>query len=214
VENYVFPNDTIPYRPYLYIYSYLNSTDLEASANDPYYGQPASEYLPEGYDDGSAQPILPAGGGVGGNPGLWEVVATVSVTVTNTGSVAGDEVAQLYVALGEGEPPKVLRGFERINIAAGGSAQATFPIKRRDISTWDVVSQNWIETENPTIYVGSSSRNLPLTGSLAGGSSGGGGGSGNGTEPYPPNWSETPMPSGSGVVTQISDGQPQAPTQT
>ena len=199
---YLFPNDTIPYRTYLFIYPYLNSTDLETSAEDENYGEPASQYIPAGYDDASPQPLLPAGGAPGGNPGLYETVATVSCTITNTGSVAGDEVAQLYVALGDGEPPKVLRGFERLHIPAGSSATFTADLTRRDVSVWDVVSQNWVEVDNPTIYVGASSRNTPLSGSLSGSGSGGG---------YPPSSpSASGIPSATGYpVSQMSDGQPQ-----
>lgn len=207
-SQYLFPNDTIPYRPYLYIYPYLNSTDLRASADDPDYGLPTDQYVPSGAQDGSPQPLLPAGGAPGGNPGLYEVVVTVSATITNTGSVEGDEVAQLYVSLGAGEPPKVLRGFDRLTIAPGASATFTAELTRRDVSVWDTTVQNWVQVSNPTIFVGSSSRNLPLSGILSGS-----GGSGPPTLPSGSSGGYGP-PSHSGLppVSQISDGQPQAPT--
>lgn len=219
VNQVLFPNDSISQRIYLYIYPYLNSSDLETAASDPDYGDDAQNYLPAGFDDGSAQPVLPAGGAPGGNPGLWEVVATVTATITNTGSVDGDEVPQVYLGLGEGEPPKVLRGFDRLTIPAGGSAQFVAELTRKDVSVWDVVSQNWVEVENPTVYVGSSSRKTPLQGTLQGGSSGG-----NHSNYPPPNPESIPYPPtfpGSQTsyvseqpITQISDGQPQAPPQT
>lgn len=170
-QSYVFPPNISPVR--LYIYPYLNSTDLRASSADPDYGQPANAFTPPGATDSSPQPYVPAGGAPGGNPGLWDTVATVSVVVTNTGRVSGDEVAQLYVALGPGEPPKVLRGFERVTIAPGRTATVNFALTRRDLSTWDTVSQNWIMVSNPIMYVGSSSQNLPLMQALnmAGGTS-------------------------------------------
>lgn len=164
-QSYVFPSNISPVR--LYIYPYLNSTDLRASSADPDYGQPASAFTPPGATDSSPQPYVPAGGAPGGNPGLWDTVTTVSVVVTNTGRVLGDEVAQLYVALGPGEPPKVLRGFERVSIAPGRTATVKFVLRRKDLSTWDTVSQNWIMVSNPIIYVGSSSQNLPLTQTLS-----------------------------------------------
>ncbi|KIW73191.1 hypothetical protein, variant [Phialophora macrospora] len=220
LSQYVFPNDSIPYRYYEFIYPYLNSTDLEASSADPDYGLPTDQYVPAGAQDSSPQPIPAAGGAPGGNPLLYEVVATVTATITNTGDVVGDEVAQLYVYLGEGEPPKVLRGFDRITIAPGQSATFTAELTRRDVSVWDTVSQNWVQVQNPTIYVGTSSRNLPLSGTLSSGSS----------SPSPPagppggsaTWSPAPpsTPVGSATysygghptgppVSQISDGQPQ-----
>jgi hypothetical protein len=56
---------------------------------------------PYPYPDGftTKQPLSEAGGAEGGNPSLWEILATVSTTVTNTGKVAGAEVAQLYLAM-------------------------------------------------------------------------------------------------------------------
>lgn len=168
VNNYLFPSgiERVP----LYIYPYLNSTDLAGASGEEDYGMPTEDYTPPGATDATAQPYVPAGGAPGGNPGLYEAVATVQATIQNTGSVAGDEVVQVYVGLGDDEPPKVLRGFERINIAAGASATFYCELTRKDVSVWDTTSQNWVQVENPTIYVGSSSRNLPLSGSLSGGS--------------------------------------------
>jgi len=165
-SKYLFPSNFTRYP--LYIYPYLSSSNLSSSADDPNYGKPTNNYTPPGATDGSPQPIHPAGGAPGGNPGLYEVVATVTATITNTGTVSGDEVPQLYVALGAGEPPKVLRGFDRITIPAGGNATFISELTRRDLSTWDVASQNWVQVCNTTIYVGSSSRNLPLSGVLRG----------------------------------------------
>ncbi|KAK5359351.1 hypothetical protein LTR11_010535 [Exophiala xenobiotica] len=212
--DYLFPNATIPYRPYLYIYPYLNSTDLEASADDPDYGLPADQYIPQGATDSSPQPLLPAGGAPGGNPGLYEVVATVTATITNTGDVSGDEVAQLYVSLGDDEPPKVLRGFDRLTIAPGASATFTAELTRKDVSVWDTASQNWVQVENPVIYVGASSRNLPLSGTLSGGGGSGGGSSPSGLPSGSGGYGPSPTVSGGWPVTQISDGQPQVPTMT
>ena len=93
--DYLFPNGftKVP----LYIYPYLNFTDLKQSANDPSYGLPG--YVPAGSQDGSPQPLLPAGGAPGGNPQLYDVLYQVRATITNTGSVAGDEVPQLVCIL-------------------------------------------------------------------------------------------------------------------
>jgi beta-glucosidase len=163
---YLFPNGSFP-RVSKYIYPYLNSTDPAIASGDPDYGLPTSDYVPAGATDGSPQPLVPAGGAPGGNPGLWSVLYTVTATITNTGDVEGDEVAQLYVSLGGDEPPVVLRGFERLTIAPGSSATFTAPLTRRDLSVWDTASQNWIPAEGPvTVYVGSSSRKLPLSSAL------------------------------------------------
>ncbi|KAI0515057.1 glycoside hydrolase superfamily [Xylaria bambusicola] len=102
----------------------------------------------------------------GGHEDLWDTVVTVSATVTNTGDVSGAEVAQLYVGI-PGGPVQQLRGFEKSVIAPGESETVEFGLTRRDLSTWDVVAQNWLLQKGQyQIYVGSSSRKLPLAAAL------------------------------------------------
>lgn len=102
----------------------------------------------------------------GGQEDLWDIVATVTADVANTGSVAGAEVAQLYVGI-PGGLVRQLRGFEKPAIEAGSSATVSFDLTRRDLSTWDVAAQKWaLQTGDYAIYVGSSSRDLPLTSTL------------------------------------------------
>ncbi|MGH7068413.1 MAG: beta-glucosidase family protein, partial [Acetobacteraceae bacterium] len=57
----------------------------------------------------------------------------VSAKVTNTGSLSGSDVVQLYLGLpaGSGEPPRKLIGFERIQLAAGQSREVRFVIEPR-----------------------------------------------------------------------------------
>lgn len=149
-----------------YIYPYLNSTDLGEASQDPEYG--INVTLPAGSTDGSAQARIGAGGAPGGNPQLWDVLFTVEATITNTGDINGDEVVQLYVSLGGPEDPAiVLRGFDRLSIEAGKSARFQADIKRRDLSNWDTVSQNWVISEYPKrVHVGASSRKLLLEAEL------------------------------------------------
>lgn len=162
--DYLFPKN-ITQIP-LYIYPYLNFTDLKSSANETDYAVPG--FVPAGSQDGSPQPLLPAGGAPGGNAGLYDVLYQVSATVANTGKVAGEEVPQMYISLGGPYDPKVvLRGFERVSIQPGSSTTFRADILRRDISNWDTASQNWVVSKYPkTVYVGSSSRSLPLSASL------------------------------------------------
>jgi beta-glucosidase len=62
--------------------------------------------------------------------------ATLEATVTNTGSVAGDEVAQLYLSFPSvpGAPHKALRGFARVHLEPGASQTVSFELKPRDMS--------------------------------------------------------------------------------
>ena len=149
-----------------YIYPYLNGTDLAKAANTTGYGD--NSFIPPNSQNGSAQPLLPGAGAPGGNPQLYDVLYQIRATITNTGHVAGEEVAQLYISLGGPyDPPKLLRGFERLSIQPGQSTTFEADITRRDISNWDTESQNWaVSSHTKTIYVGTSSRKLPLTGTL------------------------------------------------
>ena len=161
----------------LYIYPYLNNSNLKSASDDSDYGLPADQYLPPHAQDGSPQSRIGAGGAPGGNPQLYDVFYTVTADVTNTGKVAGDEVPQLYIGLGGPDDPKVqLRGFDRLSIAPSQTATFSAELTRRDLSNWDTVSQNWvISNYTKTVYVGSSSRKLALHQTLGGPSNSTGG---------------------------------------
>ncbi|PHH89585.1 hypothetical protein CDD83_5721 [Cordyceps sp. RAO-2017] len=168
LKDYAFP----PGIRYIsqWIYPWLNTTTAgkEASA-DAQYGQKAEQFLPPGATDGSPQHRLPSSGRPGGHEQLFDVLYTVSCTIKNTGRRTTDEVAQVYVGLGgEDEPVRVLRGFERLEgIEPGRSVKFEAKLTRRDLSNWDTVSQNWVVTKHPKkVWVGSSSRNLPLHATL------------------------------------------------
>ncbi|CAN8097105.1 unnamed protein product [Discula destructiva] len=168
IADYAFPADQFNYVK-AYIYPYLNSTaSLQDASNDPDYGQPAAAFLPPDASSTAPLPLLPAAGGPGGNPGLWDVLYTVTADITNTGALAGDEVPQLYVALGgPDDPPRVLRGFDRLSIAPGETVRFEAALTRRDLSNWDTLSQNWVISNYPkTVHVGRSSRKLDLSAAL------------------------------------------------
>ena len=165
-SDYLFPSNLTAIKAY--IYPYLNSTDLATSANSGSdYGD--NSFVPPNSQNGSAQPLLPAGGAPGGNPELYDVLYHITATITNTGNVPGEEVPQLYVSLGGPYDPKVvLRNFERLSIQPNATATFTADLTRRDLSNWDTVAQNWAISNYPkTVYVGSSSRKLPLSATLS-----------------------------------------------
>ncbi|KAI1344859.1 glycoside hydrolase family 3 protein [Xylariaceae sp. FL0016] len=107
----------------------------------------------------------------GGQADLWDVLGTVSAEVRNTGDVDGAEVAQLYVGIpsfGTGTPARQLRGFDKPFLNASQSTTVSFALTRRDLSVWDVVAQSWLlQPGEYEIWVGGSSRNLPLQGALS-----------------------------------------------
>lgn len=100
---------------------------------------------------------------LGGLADLFDEVITVNTTVQNSGSLNGAEVAQLYVSFPDeaDQPVRILRGFEKITIASGETASVSFSLRRRDISYWDVLAQDWaVASGNYTFAVGSSSRDI------------------------------------------------------
>jgi beta-glucosidase len=95
----------------------------------------------------------------------------VSATVTNTGTRAGSDVAQLYLGdpSAAGEPPRQLAGFQRVNLAAGASTQVSFTITPQQESWWDDSANGWTQSEGAySVYVGDSSdlSGLPLSGTF------------------------------------------------
>ncbi|KAL2816181.1 glycosyl hydrolase family 3 N terminal domain-containing protein [Aspergillus cavernicola] len=112
---------------------------------------------------------LPPGNTIneGGIPSLWDSIATVNCTVSNTGPVAAKEVAQLYIGI-PGGPAKVLRGFEKQLIQPGKSKTFAFELTRRDLSTWDVERQAWgLQEGRYEVFVGKSVVDVQLKGVIS-----------------------------------------------
>ncbi len=73
---------------------------------------------------------------------------TVSVDVTNTGKVAGDEVAQLYIHQQYGtdtRPIRELKGFERITLQPGEKKTVTFTLSANELTYWSSNAGKWIQ---------------------------------------------------------------------
>lgn len=95
----------------------------------------------------------------------------VSLTVTNTGERAGDEVVQLYVhdvAAGIAQPVRRLRGFERVTLEPGRSTTVSFRLGAQDLGFWtnDPAGTFTVERGRIDVYTGTSSTTrdcCPLT---------------------------------------------------
>ncbi len=89
--------------------------------------------------------------------------STVSVNITNTGSVKGAEVVQLYIAPPSGSlfrPKKELKGFARVELAPGETQTVTFPLDDRSFAVW---SDGWkVPAGTYTVQIGASSRDIRL----------------------------------------------------
>jgi beta-glucosidase len=149
-----------------YIYSYLDKNDADKAAA---VAQSGAKYnYPVGYSN-VQKPGPKAGGAQGGNPALFDVAYDISVTVTNTGSRPGKAVAQLYVqfpASNFDTPILQLRDFEKTSELAPGATQTlSMRVTRKDLSVWDVVSQDWIIPNlagDYGVWIGESSSDLHL----------------------------------------------------
>lgn len=93
----------------------------------------------------------------------------VAVTLTNSGSTAGAEVVQVYVAdpAPAGEPPHQLKGFVKVDLRPGESRRVFVTLDPRAFSVWNTASNGWkVVPGQFTILAGGSSRNLPLQGTV------------------------------------------------
>lgn len=95
----------------------------------------------------------------------------VSFTLSNTGDMDAEEVAQVYVARPQSavERPAIeLKGFERIALKKGESRKVTLSIPVEKLRHWDEARNAWTVEEGPAVvYVGSASDNLPLQQEIA-----------------------------------------------
>lgn len=97
---------------------------------------------------------------------LYDTPIQVSVSVRNTGNVTGSEAVQIYIQYPQeaNEPPRVLRGFDKIkDISPGQTKTAEISLSRKSFTIWDTVSQDWELLKGTyTIYAAASSRDLRL----------------------------------------------------
>ncbi|HWC19159.1 MAG TPA: glycoside hydrolase family 3 C-terminal domain-containing protein [Terriglobales bacterium] len=95
---------------------------------------------------------------------------TVSFDVSNTGSRAGADVAQVYVGDPHNtvpRPPKELKGFSKISLRPGETKHVSIPLDLRALSYYDVKSHTWKADPGVfNIYVGQSDADIKLEGKL------------------------------------------------
>ncbi|HYI34229.1 MAG TPA: glycoside hydrolase family 3 C-terminal domain-containing protein, partial [Glaciibacter sp.] len=88
----------------------------------------------------------------------------VTVPVTNTGSVAGREVVQVYTSLPGSKvqrPPRELKAFASVPLEPGETTEVSLTVRRADLAYWDVRVDDWVvEGGRYVVEVGASSRDL------------------------------------------------------
>ncbi|RMY12241.1 hypothetical protein D0868_02677 [Hortaea werneckii] len=103
----------------------------------------------------------------GGNPALFDHLATITVQITNTGAVVAAEVAQLYIEVASSNLPLALRGFEKNLLSPGETGTFSFPLRRKDLSVWDVEQQEWVLSKGSHgVKVGKSVGEIVVEGTL------------------------------------------------
>ena len=134
-----------------------------------YYKTPAAR---RGYVFNDNTPLFPFGFGLSyttftfGKPTVDRAKITaqekakVSVTVTNTGSRAGDEVVQMYVHHAVSsvvQPVIALRGFKRVHLEAGKATTVTFEVGADELSILNAEMKRVVEPGSVDILVGANS---------------------------------------------------------
>lgn len=162
-----------------------------AKENDDYnvHPDPAdqvvySEKLLMGYkwfDQAGIEPLFPFGHGLSYTSFKYSglkvkakkknesVTVTASVSVKNSGKVDGAEVVQAYISFPKSanEPPKLLRGFEKVSIKKGHSSTVKFEFTKTELSIWDTKTQTWVIPSGKfTLQIGASSRDIRQTASF------------------------------------------------
>jgi beta-glucosidase len=137
-----------------------------------------------GYEHNGTKPLFPFGYGLSytsfkygnlaikpvdsdaKNNGFSTPLYQVSFDVTNTGTLAGADVAQVYVAEAHPKvprPAKELKGFARINLKPGETKTATVILDGRAFSYYDANAKSWrADPGEYQILVGRSSQDIPL----------------------------------------------------
>ncbi len=163
-----------------------SNSQVPASTQGQYPGTNDQSAYSEGldvgyryYDANNLTPLFPFGYGLSyttfsysnlaiSGSGTFNSPVTVSATITNTGARTGADVAQLYVGFpsSAGEPPKLLKGFQKVTLSPGQSQSVSFTLNASAFAYWDTTAHNWVVPRGTfKLMLGDSSRNLPLQGS-------------------------------------------------
>ncbi len=138
-----------------------------------------------GYDQFGIEPLFPFGYGLSYTSFAYDRLHVepettdgtrpiqVNFTLSNTGTHAGAEVAQIYLGLpaSTGEPPRRLVGWAKVELEPGETREVTVTLDPKatshPLSYWNVETNGWeIASGDYQVYVGASSRDIRLTGTL------------------------------------------------
>jgi beta-glucosidase len=136
------------------------ATDGSITGNAPVYANGTTQ-------NSKSDPVI-----VGGLASLFESVGSIAATISNNGSVAAAEVAQLYLLIPNDNVTasnpdivntRALRGFQKVTVLPNNTTKVTFDLRRKDISRWDTQKQAWVIPSGEFgVYVGRSVLDTPL----------------------------------------------------
>jgi beta-glucosidase len=134
------------------------------------------------YDQQHETPLYPFGYGLSYTSFEYSGLTTrpasnggldVSFTVTNTGTVAGDDVPQVYLGAPASPPAgvafasKALAAYSRITLGPGQSKQVFLHVPLRQLQYWDTAANSWrTATGQRPVYVADNERSVKLTGTV------------------------------------------------
>lgn len=140
-----------------------------------YNHKPSAQY--HNYISDDVEPLYPFGFGLSyttftysnlklSSPNMpTDGTATISVTVTNSGSRDGNEIVQLYIhdkISSVTRPVKELKGFQRINLKKGESKTVSFVIDKSKLAFWDINMNYTVEPGDFDIMIGKSSEDIQV----------------------------------------------------
>ena len=157
-----------------------NGADAGATRNQP--RNFTVDYNVEGmavgyrwFQEKNKQPLFPFGFGLSytrfaySNLKVDPAAKSLTFDLRNTGSLAGDEIAQVYVTLpaSAGEPFRKLAGWKRVSLAAGASQTVEIHIDPLYLSIYSQTTGTWVSPTGDYLFeVGGSSADLSLRQSL------------------------------------------------
>jgi beta-glucosidase len=131
------------------------------------------------YDQQAIEPLFPFGHGLSYTQFRYSDLSVrrlgsgveVTFTLRNTGLRRGSEVAQVYIGPPVSLPvpmvPKSLVAFKRVDLATGEPVPVRILIDERQLSYWSTKKHDWAVAQGErSVYVGSSSREIRLTGEI------------------------------------------------